>query len=267
MSMSRQNNTTFSAGKRIGVSDQPLNVMPAIRLKYLVLTLLIAGASVLLFQNKDSLAQRMSSPITKVRVENQWQSISEAEVQQIIGKFMGVGYFDFDVQGVRQVLEAHHWIRYASVKKIWPDSVGLQLTEEVAIARWNDSQLLNQYGEIFRPDYIEHLSALPLLTGPNESQAKVMEQYRAVNQLFFQAGLRVTSLAYSERGNWTLVLNDQMQINAGRVDVMNRLARFIDFYSSQSEAAVSTMVAVDLRYENGMAVKHTSEELSGVAVR
>ena len=267
MNINRSNNTTFSAGKRIGVSNQPLNVMPAIRLKYLALALLLVGTSVVLLQNKEALAQRMSSPITKVRVENQWQSISETEVQQIIGKFMGVGYFDFDVQGVRQVLEAHHWIRYASVKKIWPDSVALQLTEEVAIARWKDAQLLNQYGEIFRPEHIEHLSTLPLLTGPDESQIKVMEQYRAVNQLFFQAGLRVTSLAYSERGNWTLVLNDQMQINAGRVDVMNRLARFIDFYSSQSEVAVSTMVAVDLRYENGMAVKHTSEELSGVAVR
>lgn len=258
---------TFSAGKRIGVNNQPLNRKSGIRFKYLLMGILFVGFAVLLFQNKESISQRMSQPITKVKVANQWQSISEQEVQSAIRKYMGVGYFDFDVKGVREVLEDHPWIRYATVKKIWPDSVSLELTEEVAIARWGDEQLLNQYGETFSPEQMDHLITLPLLTGPEDSQVKVMEQYRAINQLFFQAGLRATSLALSERGNWTLELNQQIEINAGRVDVMNRLARFIEFYESRSDSSIADITSVDLRYENGIAVRSVLEELSGVAVR
>ena len=258
---------TFSAGKRIGISNQPLNKLPVIRVKYLVLMISFVGLAALFVQNKESLSQRMSQPVTKVRVENLWQSISEVEVQRVIGKFMGVGYFDFDVQGVREELESHPWIRHAAVKKVWPDSVGLQLTEEVAIARWSEGRLLNQYGEIFEPELTDHLSTLPMLSGPAGTQVEVMERYRAVNQLFFQSGLRVTSLALSGRGNWTLELNQQMEINVGRVHVMPRLARFIDFYAKRSEQEIAAIASVDLRYENGIAVKSHSEELTGVAAR
>ncbi len=240
---------------------------PVIRLKYLVLVISFVGFTVLFVQNKELISQRMSRPVTKVRVENQWQRISEAEVRKLIGQFMGVGYFDFDVQSVKKELESHPWIRHAAVKKVWPDGVGLQLTEEVAIARWSEDRLLNQYGEIFNPEPVDHPGILPILSGPEGTQIQVMEQYRAINQLFFQAGLRVTGLALSERGNWTLELNQQIDINAGRVHVMTRLARFIDFYAKQAEEEIAAMAYVDLRYENGIAVRSHSEGLPGVAVR
>ncbi|MCG8413585.1 MAG: cell division protein FtsQ/DivIB, partial [Pseudomonadales bacterium] len=247
--------STFSAGKRIGVGNQPLNPKRKIRFKLGALVVLFCACGILLLQNLESVTQRISRPVTKVKIENQWQSISENEVQSLIGSYMGSGFFDFDVQGVRQELENHPWVRQAAVKKIWPDSVGLQLTEEVAIAHWGDGQLLNQYGETFEPTMTDHLVSLPRLSGPDATQVKVMEQYRAVNQLFFQAGLRVTSLNLSQRGNWVLELNDRIQITAGREAVMSRLNRFLEFYSQQPESAFTNIVKVDLRYDNGIAMK------------
>ena len=94
-----------------------------------------------------------------------------------------------------------------------------------------------------------------------------MEQYRALSQQLFSAGLRVTALSLSQRGNWTLELNREITVTAGREQVSERLGRFIDFYRSQQDTGARAIVSVDLRYDNGLAIKRAEEELAGVAVR
>ncbi len=252
---------------RPGHGTQPLNPLPKIRRSIVVIVMLFSGIAAMVILNADTLSQRLNQPITKVRMDNQWQRISDSVVQSLLAGYMGTGYFDFDVLGVKQTLEQHPWIRQASVKKVWPNSLGLHLTEEVAIARWGETALLNQYGEIFQPSNLSALQSLPLLEGPEESQIRVMEQYRAVNQLFFSAGLRVTSLSLSDRGGWFLELNNSLEIIAGREQVMERLNRFLSFYSKQEVSEIESMLAVDLRYDNGLAVRNQSNELAEVAVR
>ena len=83
----------------------------------------------------------------------------------------------------------------------------------------------------------------------------------------FPAGLRVTELRLSERGNWSLQLNDRLGVTAGRGDVMDKLTRFLEFYNGQTEDSAAALVSVDLRYDNGFAVRKISEDLSGVAAR
>jgi len=246
--------------------NQPLNLRAALLRKSAVLVLFVLGLAVLVFQNSELVAERIGQPITKVRMDNQWQNVAEAEVGQVLESFMGAGFFEFDVAGVKARLEQHPWIRQATVKKQWPDSIALTLVEEVGIARWNEDGLINQYGEVFRPGQRHGLN-LPRLSGPDDSQMKVMEQFRAVNQLFFPAGLRVTELRLSERGNWSLQLNDRIAVTAGRGDVMERLSRFLEFYNDQPAESATTLVGVDLRYDNGFAVRKINEDLSGVAAR
>jgi cell division septal protein FtsQ len=48
---------------------------------------------------------------------------------------------------------------------------------------------------------------------------------------------------------------------------MNKLTRFLDFYNEQPEDSAAALVAVDLRYDNGFAVRKINEDLSGVAAR
>jgi len=56
-------------------------------------------------------------------------------------------------------------------------------------------------------------------------------------------------------------------VTAGREQVSGRLGRFIDFYRSQQDMGARAIVSVDLRYDNGLAIKRAEEELAGVAVR
>lgn len=252
---------------RVHRGGQPLNQGAVVKRRLILVGLFVLTAGVLLQQNQDLVAETLSRPVTKVRVDNQWQHVSEREIGNLITGFLGAGFFNFDVEGTKIRLEQHPWIRHAAVKKIWPDTLALNIQEEVAIARWREGQLLNQHGEVFQPPGADEFASLPLLSGPEQEQIKVMEQYRAVRQQLFSVGLRVTALSLSQRGNWTLELNDEISVTAGREHISERLGRFIDFYRSQDGIGTRSIVSVDLRYDNGLAIKRAEEGLAGVAVR
>lgn len=257
----------YAARRNIYSAKQPLkSAHSANRAMILLLTLTISLA-LLIQQNYQEVSHFLNRPVSKVRIENQWQQINDAEIRQMLIPFMGIGFFNFDVDGIKKNLEQHPWIFRASVKRIWPDTLSLLLTEQVAIARWGKSQLLNQQGEIFEPSNVENLAALPRLRGPEQSQFEVMQQYQLLNQVFFPVGLRLTGLSLSSRGSWELTLNEDMQVVVGRTNVIARVERFVDFYNAQPAAQAALFESVDLRYSNGLAIKTTQQELAGVAVR
>ena len=247
-------------------SNQPLKPKTSGRRGLYVLAAVLICVALVMGQNRTSITDFLNRPVSKVRIENQWQRISEAEISAVLSPFMGNGFFDFDVVQAKGELELHPWILQASVTRIWPDTLSLHLTEQVAIARWGSEKLLNQYGELFQPARLLELNALPLLTGPEDSQETVMLQYQKLNQILFPAGLRLSGLSLSKRGSWEYLLNEKMQVAAGRDDVFEKTQRFVDFYLLQPFEQTAKFLSIDLRYGNGIAVRDTESDLTGVAI-
>jgi len=252
------------ATRRISLLNrQPLKPKYSARRSLGLLIVLLSSLGILVQQNSQEISAFLNRPVSKVRMENQWQRVGESEITSLLAAYLGTGFFDFDVKAVKETLEVHPWIAMASVKRIWPDTLSLQLTEEVAIARWGDNKLLNQLGGIFQPSEIEALSTLPKLVGPDKLQYEVMQQYQVINQLLFPSGLRLTGLSLSSRGSWQLTVNDELQVTIGRFDVIEKLDRFLEFYASQPATEIAQFEAVDLRYSNGIAVKNKERVLVG----
>ena len=111
------------------------------------------------------------------------------------------------------------------------------------------------------------MNALPILSGPIDSQIRVMEQYQLMNQLLYSSGLKLNGLTLSMRGSWDLTLNESIRVAVGRIEVVERFQRFIDFYEGQSVSQTANISSVDLRYDNGIAIKNSSDELAEVAIR
>lgn len=229
----------------------------------LVLTLVVLITA----RNFDDIVRYIDRPITKIKMENQWAYIKEDEIKDLLTSRMGVGFFRFNVNELKSMLEDHPWVKEALVKRIWPDSLALQLEEHVAIARWNENELLNQQGEILRPESVSKLIDLPQLFGPNGSQAKVMEQYQLFSKILLSSDLRLSGLKLTRRGSWDLTINESIEITAGRTELISRLQRFVSFYERQMTAGVMHIDHVDLRYGNGIAVKALQNDLSEVASR
>ncbi len=263
----RTGNGIHAVRRNSFVVNQPLKSKRSVKRSVFVMTVLILGLALLIAQNKMEISEFINRPVSKIRIENQQQRISEPEASRLLSTFMGNGFFDLNVIAAKRKLELHPWVLKASVKRTWPDTLSLELVEQVAIARWGENQLLNQYGELFKPDEVQEFSSLSMLTGSEDSQGIVMQQYQKLNQILFPAGLRLSGLSLSKRGSWEYLLNEGMQVVAGRKDVFEKTQRFADFYQDQPLELSSQFLTVDLRYENGIAVKSGESQFTGVAIR
>lgn len=235
-------------------------------------TLLMSGVVVLvlggvLLSSLETLSAFVNRPITRVRMENQWQRVDAARIRAALAPWMGRGFFSFDVTAVQRELEDLPWVGRVSVARVWPDSVALHLEEELPIARWGDSAVLNQAGQILYPGSTEGLASLPLLEGPKDSQARVTRQYRELSELLFPAGLQLDSLRLSERNSWSMRLNGGTEVNIGREKILQRVKRFVSFYQEAEDLQREAIRGVDLRYDNGVAIDFSKPDLSGVASR
>ena len=92
-----------------------------------------------------------------------------------------------------------------------------------------------------------------------------MEQYQVFSQMLSDTGLRVREIALSDRGSWTLRMENDLQVSIGRNDVMERMERFVTFYSRHLFAQLEEIEAVDLRYSNGISIRNKTVMPAGVA--
>jgi len=237
----------------------------------LLFWLVPVGVSVLLagwfLLAETSFSTTINQPVSRIGIEGSLQFVQEQEIADLISSKLGEGFFGIDVNSVKADLETHPWIASAAVKRVWPDQLAIRITEEVPIARWGDTHLLNQYGHIFSPENLTQLPNLPVLLGPKDSENLMMERYKELSELLFPAGLGLQQLSLSSRGSWELQLSDGVQVIAGRRDVTERVRRFLEIYDSQLRNDIALIESVDLRYANGLAVKTSQDDINGVAAR
>lgn len=232
-----------------------------------LLTVLAIAAVVLLSQYMDSVGAYLNRPVRTVKMENALQRVNERDVREVLASHLQDGFFAIDVQEIKTALENEPWIEQATVTRVWPDALSVRIREEVAIARWGEDGLLNQYGETFVPESLEQQQSLPQLNGPVGAQRRVMEQYQAFSQMLTMSGLRIHELNLSERGSWVLRLDNGVMVTIGRSDVRERLQRFITLHDRHLYSQMHEIEALDLRYHNGISVKKKAVLPDGIAAK
>ena len=247
--------------------DRPLAPRNMAARVWAVMGVLFLITGVLIYQNFAALSVYVNRPISLLEISGAGAELKHGEIETILAPHLGQGFFSFDVNVVQDELERHPWVAGAAIKRNWPDTLSVRVTEERPIARWGNNSLLNQYGEIFTPETIEHLADLPLLVGPKESQYQVMTQYQTLRRLLLPTRMSLKGLSLSPRGSWEMILNHGMEVTIGRTDIAGRVKTLIEFLSSDTGLELARIESVDLRYSNGISVKQNEDRLSSIAIR
>lgn len=161
-----------------------------------------------------------------------------------------------DIEHLRKSLESLPWVRSASIRRKFPDALVVNLEEHRAVARWNDSGLVNQQGDVFVADSEQEL---PQFVGQDGESAEILHNHAQFNQQLQMLGLSVAQIALSPRHAWRLRLSNGVLLELGHEDLEQRLARFVavqvaDKAGRRAEALAAARY-VDLRYRNGFAVR------------
>lgn len=226
---------------------------------------LVICSGIFLSQYSAEITRYVDKPVRTVLMEKTLQKVDERHVRSVLARHLEDGFFSLDVRAIKAELELDPWIEGATITRVWPDTLAVAITEEIAIARWGEKGLLNQHGEIFEPASIEEEMALPHLSGPDNMQRKVMGQYQSFNQMLFSSGLRIRDIALSERGGWTLRMGNDVLVTIGRNDITERMQRFVRLFDRYLYTQIEQIETLDLRYNNGISVKKKAATAGAVA--
>ena len=217
----------------------------------LAAVILVAGPLVLAVNWMVSLGQR---PITDVTVSGTLHHVSPKQLQGLIGPSLERGYFGLDVKRIRATLEALPWVERAQVRQSWPNRLEIGIHEHAPRSRWGEHELLSYTGERFRPLPASIPKGLPLLSGPQDSEHRVMTQHREFSDLLKIAGLDIRGVSVDSRGAWRVTLDNGLVMLLGRKRMEKRLWRIARVYPVVVKPRVDDIERVDLRYSNGFAI-------------
>ena len=200
------------------------------------------------------LMMALDRPVRRVLVEGEFHRVSPPEIESaVVGAVQG-GLATVDLDRVRDSIERIDWVDRAVVQRRWPDAIRAVVTEQVAVARWNEAGLLNARGELFIRNARYVPPELPLLEGPEGGENKVARLYLDAQGRMLEAGLRLTAVRLDERGAWELELANGVIVKLGRQAVGDRLDRFIRLASPLVAKRMQEINCVDMRYANGFSV-------------
>jgi cell division protein FtsQ len=193
-------------------------------------------------------------PIRHVVVQGEFRHLSLEGLQQRAARVVSGGFFNVNVETIRNVLLQEPWIREVAVKRVWPDRINVLIREQQAIARWNDTGLLNAEGNLFTPDPSTFPDHIPQFRGPSDSYPQMMGFYNRLSGILPEQ-LRIAGITLSERRAWQVQFVDGPLVRLGRMDIVQRLQRFARLVPTRLHYLLQNMQSVDMRYTNGFAVQ------------
>lgn len=193
-------------------------------------------------------------PLTQLRVSAEFQRVSERQVQAAVQPHLGQGFFAVDLAAVHQALDALPWVDHVAVRKHWPDTLEIVLVEHRALARWGQSRLLADSGQLFEVPDMETLIGLPAFEAEDSETQVLIEGYRQFQARAQSVGDSVDLLSLSPRGAWTLRLASGTDVVLGRAEALPRLERFFAALPELMRAQSRPLLRADLRYANGFAL-------------
>lgn len=189
----------------------------------------------------------------------------------IAGSLKG-NFFSIDLDESRALFETAPWVRRAQVRRVWPNTLQVKIEEQQPLAYWNESDMINTWGEPFAANeaVIVDGTFLPQLRGPANSERLVVQRYAEVTQWLTPLGVSIQQLTLSPRYAWEVVLSDGIRLQLGRdpaadiadlhgtsgaVDFAARLERFVQAWPLLHERLDGRSIqTADLRYSNGFAI-------------
>jgi cell division protein FtsQ len=172
-------------------------------------------------------------------------------------------FFLADLRQVRSLIEMHAWVRSAKVRRVWPDTLAIEIEEHRPFALWNGDRMINTFGESFsaNPADVDEDGLLPRLSGPDGEERKVQQLYLDLLRMLAPTKLHPEEVELSDRRAWRVLLSDGTELLLGRegsAAIAQRIASWIELRPELARRLPGQNVVVDLRYPAGFSIRLAS---------
>jgi cell division protein FtsQ len=196
-----------------------------------------------------------SFPISHVIVQGQFARVSQKTLQSAVESQLTGGFFSLNLPAVKQAILHYPWVQSVSFRRIWPNTLRIKVNEQQPLARFDTNGVLTTTGRVIFPEATTIPQSLPLLEGPLDQAVELGHFYASANMLAQALGLTVVMLRVDAEHSWYLQLSNEMLVKLGRQDALSRFKQFVAVYPNIAKTSQKTIVSVDLRYPDGLAVQ------------
>lgn len=217
----------------------------------LALLMVIAGGFGWRMMNARDAA---SKPIRYVRIEGAFQYTDKERLKTVLSPEIKRGFYHADMDAIQRAITSLPLVAQVDVKRVWPDAVHIKIREEVPIVRWGANGLLNKQGDLLIPDDIGQFKNLPLITGPDGQEKKLLEIMKGVYIVLRDKSLQLAEFHVNDRRAWRIKLASGLEMQLGRKAPLENMQRFLKTMDLIGEDQIAMMANVDTRYPNGFAV-------------
>jgi cell division protein FtsQ len=189
-------------------------------------------------------------PLNTVELKSAPRQVSEELIARVVHEQVRGNFFTVDLKHARRSFEQLPWVRKVSVRRKFPWTLEVEVEEQVALARWNGTALVNTYGEVFTAASEE---VLPAFIGQPDTSAQVAAMFGELSAELQPLQQQIVQLSLSPRFAWQARLSNGMVLELGREQMQQRMARFVEVYPYSLATLAHAAMHVDLRYRNGFA--------------
>jgi cell division protein FtsQ len=203
--------------------------------------------------------QKLQVPVTHIVVQGATPEASAEWVRRDLSAITGEDIWQVDLNAVQAQLLKNTWLTHADVRRVWPDTLVVEIAIHHPIAHWQGDQLLDSDGSVFQPNGMSRgladTESLPNLSGPDGRQWAVWERYLSLKPALAAEGLEMVGLIENSRGSLDVMLQGGTKIRLGMEQIESRLQRLLDVYQKTLAGKLDQIAVIDLRYSNGFAVQ------------
>jgi cell division protein FtsQ len=207
-----------------------------------------------LSDSRNAIANSAGFRITTVAINGRKQ-LTQDEVLAIGGVNGRSSLLFLDAAAVRDKLRANPWIADATILKLYPGRLQIDIVERSAFALWQQDGRLSVIaddGAVLEPYMSRRFISLPLVVGRGaESRAR---DFLALLARYPQVHAATKAAVFVGERRWNLRLKDGLDIRLPETDVGNALASLSKF-DREDRLFSRDIVAIDMRLPDRFTVQ------------
>ena len=207
-----------------------------------------------LSDTRNALANSAGFRITTVAINGRKQ-LSQDEVLAIGGVNGRSSLLFLDAATVRDKLKANPWISDATILKLYPGRLQIDIVERSAFALWQQGgrlSVISDDGAVLEPYLSRRFISLPLVVGKGaDTRAR---DFLALLDRYPQVKSMTKAAIFVGERRWNLRLKDGLDIRLPEHDVGNALAA-LSKLDSEDRLFSRDIVAVDMRLPDRLTVQ------------
>ncbi len=212
----------------------------------------------------DQLYRPEAFVIDQLIIKGKFRHLQPSQVEQTVKQAPLGNFFSVDLEDIKDNVESLAWVQNADVRREWPNTLLINVSEHRPVLPFkisqsnNENYWLTSLGNVIDlPAKFEIANTIKLSGKPRDSKLILNQTYKW-KKLIDLYGLRLTNVELSASHAWQLrlsYLDHEFDLLLGRIEIEQRLSRFLLLFDSQFKGSDQQITRVDARYPNGLAIK------------